>query len=383
MSLSLIQTFFNIATLMMAVYLPLAAFCYGLYYLVSLPLRRQERARILVDLLELQATQHYHPTQAIKELSQTKDPALGVRFHLLAGYLESGHSLAEGLRRVPRLLPETIAGILSVGESLGSLNKVLPACQTHLTDAAATVRNVTNHLLMGLFVALPSLLTLMLFIYQVWPKIQMIGEDYGVRSLPVIQYATALLPKVLVVLSILYGLYYLGALFYVGGPRLRHWIENGIAPVTHAVAMSIPWHRKRLLRNFSIMLGVLLDSGVPESEALTLAATASSNQVLKGRVKRCTQALANGESLETAITRLDATPELSWRLRLAAHQPNGFQAALKGWWECLHTKARQQEQLSAQVFSVGMILLNGLIAATISISTFHLITQIIEQGSLW
>ena len=380
---SIAQMILAYATLVLVVFLPLAAVCYGFYFLVSLPLRRQERARILIDLLELQANQHYEPTQAIKELSRTKDPALGVRFHLLAGYLESGLSLSEALKRVPRLLPEPIVGSLTVGETLGSLSKVLPACQTHLTDAASTVRNVTNHLLLGLFVALPSLITLAIFTFQVWPKIQMIGADYNVQAIPLIQLVTSFLPKILVVLSVAYGLYYLGALFYVGGPRFRRWLENGIAPFTHALALHIPWYRNRVLRNFSLMLGVLLDSGVAESEALTLAANASANQAFKRRVRHCNHALKNGETLERAIKNLDTTRELSWRLRLAARQPGGFQTALKGWWECLHTKARQQEQLSAQFFSVGMILLNGLIAATLSISTFHLITQIIEQGTLW
>jgi hypothetical protein len=79
------------------------------------------------------------------------------------------------------------------------------------------------------------------------------------------------LPKILLLLSIIYSILYLGAFLYVGGPRLRRWLEAGISPFTHAFLLKVPWYRKRLLRNFSLMLGILLDADVPESEALLLA----------------------------------------------------------------------------------------------------------------
>jgi hypothetical protein len=34
-------------------FVPLAGFCWIIYYVVTLPLRRQERARFFLDLLEL------------------------------------------------------------------------------------------------------------------------------------------------------------------------------------------------------------------------------------------------------------------------------------------------------------------------------------------
>jgi hypothetical protein len=100
-------------------------------------------------------------------------------------------------------------------------------------------------------------------------------------------------------------------------------------------------------------------------------------------VKRCRLSLESGNSLETAIQALDKTPELAWRLRIASQQQAGFRYALKGWWQWLHGKAMQQEQSAAECFSIGMVLLNGLLTAILSIGVFHLISSAIEQGSLW
>lgn len=371
------------AILGLLIVLPLSALCYGLYYLVSLPLRRQERARILVDLLELQEADQKDPASAIKELSKTQDPALGVRFHILAGYLESGMSLSDALKRVPRFLPEAITGVLQVGETLGDYRKVLPVCQTMLKDAASSIRNVTSNLILLLFIALPSLLVLSIFTIQLWPRLQQMYQEYQATPLPLIAAVIGFLPKIMLLLSIIYGALYLGALFYVGGPRLRRWLEAGISPFTHAILLRVPWYRKRLLRNFSLMLGILLDAGVPESEALLLAGQTTPNRAFKRQIKRCHLSLESGNPLETAITTLDKTPELAWRLRIASQQQAGFRYALEGWWQWLHTKARQQEQSAAESFSIGIVLLNGMLTAILSIGVFHLLSSVIEEGTLW
>jgi type II secretory pathway component PulF len=371
------------ATLGILVIVPLTVACYALYFLVSLPLRRQERARVLVDLLELQEAQQQDPATAIKELSKTQDPALGVRFHILASYLESGMTLSDALKRVPRLLPEAITGVLQVGETLGDYRKVLPVCQTMLKDAASSIRNVTSNLILLLFIALPSLLILAVLSFSIWPKFQQIYQDYQTPSLPLIVATMEFLPKILLLLSIIYAALYLGAFLYVGGPRLRRWLEVGISPFTHALLLKVPWYRKRLLRDFSLMLGILLDADVPESEALLLAGQITPNQAFKRQVRRCSLSLESGNSLETAIQTLDKTPELAWRLRIASQQQAGFRYALKGWWQWLHAKAMQQEQSAVESFSIGMVLINGLLTAVLSIGVFHLISSVIEQGSLW
>jgi type IV pilus assembly protein PilC len=371
------------ATLGILVIVPLTVACYALYFLVSLPLRRQERARVLVDLLELQEVQQQDPATAIKELSKTQDPALGVRFHILASYLESGMTLSDALKRVPRLLPEAITGVLQVGETLGDYRKVLPVCQTMLKDAASSIRNVTSNLILLLFIALPSLLILAVFSFSIWPRFQQIYQNYQTPSLPLIVTTMEFFPKILLLLSIIYATLYLGAFLYVGGPRLRRWLEVGISPFTHALLLKVPWYRKRLLRNFSLMLGILLDAEVPESEALLLAGQITPNQAFKRQVKRCSLSLESGNSLETAIQALDKTPELAWRLRIASQQQAGFRYALEGWWQWLHAKAMQQEQSAVESFSIGMVLINGLLTAVLSIGVFHLISSVIEQGTLW
>src|SRR5215831_14377275 len=81
------------------------ASAYIVYFLVTLPLRRNERARTFLDLLELGLKDGQTPEGAIIRAAASHDRALGVRFHLLAAHLEGGRRLSDALGQVARILP--------------------------------------------------------------------------------------------------------------------------------------------------------------------------------------------------------------------------------------------------------------------------------------
>lgn len=80
---------------------PLAGFIYLLYFLLTLPLRRNERARLFLDLLELGLKEGRTPEAAVVEAASSRDRALGARFHLLAAFLERGLRLGQALDQAP------------------------------------------------------------------------------------------------------------------------------------------------------------------------------------------------------------------------------------------------------------------------------------------
>src|ERR1700690_3427816 len=77
------------------VVLPLLS--YGFYLLLTLPLRRQERARLFLHLLETGFKEGRSPESVITAVSETRDRSVGVRFHLLAAYIKSGYRLGDAL----------------------------------------------------------------------------------------------------------------------------------------------------------------------------------------------------------------------------------------------------------------------------------------------
>src|SRR5213592_2031135 len=82
---------------------------YLVYFLFSLPLRRQERARFVLDLVERELKKGRSVETAVVALAQSHDRSLGVRFYMLAAHLKNGLRLSAALGKVPRLLPPQIS----------------------------------------------------------------------------------------------------------------------------------------------------------------------------------------------------------------------------------------------------------------------------------
>src|SRR6058998_3855128 len=96
--------------------LPACGAVYLIYFLLTLPMRRNERARFFLDLLELGLKEGRTPESAIGSAGASRDRSLGARFHLLAAHLETGMRLSQALELVPRLVPPQIRVMLKTGE---------------------------------------------------------------------------------------------------------------------------------------------------------------------------------------------------------------------------------------------------------------------------
>jgi type IV pilus assembly protein PilC len=364
--------------------LPVFGLCYAIYYFLSLPIRRRERARIVLDLIETALRRGQSLEQTIVSAAGSNDPVLGVRFQMLAAHIENGLSLEEALEAVPRLLPPEIAATLKVGLELGDLPRVLPACRKQLKDCVSQAQGALNFVLVMVFMILP-IFPLLFVTIMVWvmPRFQEIYKD----MLP----GTALPGAWLLELGYRLVFVHVGlvillqalVLCYVGGPRLKGWLRDSLAPLTDGLAWRLPWRRKRLQRNFSNMLALLLDAGLPETRAVQLAAASTANRVLEWRAETVTEALADGVPLTDAVGKLDDSGEFRWRLGNAARSRNGFLAALSGWIESLDAKAFQQEQAAAQLLTTGLVLFNGLLVGILAVTIFLILTTLIREGALW
>jgi type II secretory pathway component PulF len=359
---------------------------YLIYFLLTLPLRRNERARMFVDLLELGLREGRTPEAAVVSAAASRDRSLGVRFHLLAAHLEQGMRLSQALEQVPRLLPPQVRAMLMTGERISDIRKVLPACRLLLLDSVSYVRGALNYLILLAFAVTPciAVVPFLLRIY-VLPKFrEVFAEMIEGQSLPAFthlvfggsDFTTAIQVGIV-------GVVWLATLAYIGGPRLHEWINRAAPGAQDVLLVWLPWRRKRLQRDFSAMLAVLLDAGVPESEAVRLAGQSTANRAIIQRAERVCALLREGAKLTEALRALDSSPELQWRLSNALQRGSGFVRALTGWHEALDAKAFQLEQAAAQATTTLLVLINGLIVASILIAVFLVIIQIINQTSVW
>ena len=157
----------------------------------------------------------------------------------------------------------------------------------------------------------------------------------------------------------------------------------------HAVARDwvewqSPWRRKRLERDFSVLLAILLDSGMPEERAVTLAAEGTANGRFRARAAAGVAELRRGVKLTEAVAGMDDTGEFRWRLANAAAGPAQFAAALTGWHETLEARAFRQEQVFAQTTGSVLVLVNGLFVGTLAVGIFQTLISLTDMvEGLW
>lgn len=363
---------------------PSCGILYLVYFLVTLPMRRNQRARMFLDWLELGLKQGRTPEETLVRVAASRDRSLGARFHLLAAYLENGLRLSQGLERVPRLLPPQVNAMLRTGDRLGDTAKVLPACRKLLADGTSQTRSALNYLLLLIFAITPATFVIPIIIRtKVLPAYLNVFVDMSPGTqLPAFSRLVFGLDTWFVVLQVgLVLVLWLAAAAYLGGPRLSRWL--GQPRSLHWLHYRLPWRRKRLQRDFSAMLAVLLDARVPEGEALSLAAEATANREVVRRAGRASALLAQGATLPEALGVLDDSGELRWRLTNAFHRGTGFLRALEGWHEALDAKAFQLEQSAAQTATTALVLVNGFLVGCVVVGAFLLLIQLLYSATLW
>ncbi len=344
---------------------------YLIHFLFTLPMRRAERARLFLDLLEGAMDRGQAVEEMILSVAQSRDRTVGVHFHVLAAHIENGLNFTEALQRVPRIFPPQILAILAAGQKLGDLKKVLPACREILRDRPESVRSAMHYMILAVLVFSPAfiIVTLMTTTFVI-PKFRDVAAGMGVKVWPetlfVFNYTAWLLAASITVTLLIA----LAVLSYIGGPRLTRWVKLGRVPIQDWLAWHISWKQKRLLRTFSAMLSVLLDGGVPETEAVSLAGACTANEICRIRSQRILVALAKGVKLDDALRHFDDSGDFHWRMTNAARARGGFLDALRGWHQALDAKAFQQEEATAHLVTSGVVVFNGALVALIATAMF-------------
>lgn len=362
---------------------PWAGIWYAVYYLLSLPLRRQERARIFLELLLHGLAQGKPAAQVIRETAQCRDRILGKPYVRMASQMPLDASLAESLACCYPVLPRQIIAILGTGAELGNLDSVLPAARNLLRDPESRFAGAVNYAVLILAWTGPAFLIIFSMIrYFVIPKMIAIAADLqanfsGTFFLWMLDNADL----VLGLAAMVFAAVLVPVILYLGGEGIWAILGRRGRQVMDWISLALPWIHRRLQRDFSRMLAILLDAGVPEGRAVLQAGECTGNAVMIRRAHRVKEALEAGEPLREAIRFLDDAGELRWRLTNAAAGPRGFLRSLEGWHEFLDAKAYQQEQATAHFVTTGLVLLNGFVAGSLAIGMFSFLTTIIQAAS--
>lgn len=359
--------------------LPVTVLAIIVHLIFSIPLRRRERARFFLDLIETGLNAGKSVDHAVLSAAQSHDRVMGIRFYIVAAYLEGGLRLDEALEKVARFLPLSISAMLAAGNKIGDLKKVLPACREILRDAPAAVRTAQHYMVCILLVFSPMSVFMLWFLVSfVFPKFNEVMLGMSVHPWLVTRFVFGYSNWLLAFEITLFLLLLAATVIYLGGPQFVRHFRLFQFPIADSIAWRISWKRKRLQRTFSAMLSVLLDGGIPEMDAVRLAANCTANEICRRRAGRVLAKLQGGAKLDEAVRMFDDSGEFHWRLRNATHSKNGFLNALKGWHETLDARAFQLEEATAHAVTCFLVILNGVLVGLIAAAIFGVLISILN-----
>lgn len=365
---------------------PLIGLLYLGYFLFSTPLRRQERARLLLDLIETAVERGDSLEATLLGAAAQRERRLGQPFRRLADRLTGGLRFPQALELTPGLLPASVSAMLRAGFELGDLRKVLPNCRRLLRDGSAQVAHAHHYLMVLAFATSPAWIGVfgMMCVF-VLPKLRQIAYDMSdTPPLPGILEGMLTWSGPLVAGQVVFvATLWLAVILYCGGPRLTDWLTRRLPFSWDGLAILMPWKRHRLQRDFSTLLAVALDAGLPEARAVMLAGEGTGNEVFRERALAAVGELHHGVPLPEALARLDHTGQFRWRLANAALGRGGFLAALSGWQEALDARAFRQEQTVAQLATTALVVLNGLLVGLLAVGVFQLLVNLLWSAVLW
>jgi len=351
------------------------------YWMISLPLRRKERARFFLDLIQSALDQGQSVETYLVEFSRAGDPAPGAQLHLVAARVEQGMPLIEALERTPGCLPPQMVAMLKAGQEAGNVGSTLPACRRLLDDAVSQSRATINYQMMFALFLNPAVMLIAPFIQmKVVPVFQEIFISCGPEPPAYFEAFIRAIPYFAAAQLILAVVVYLAAAYLLGGARFASWVESGLPAFSDHIYARVPWRRLRLQRDFAAMLGLLLDGGASEEKAVSLAAASAANRVFERRGAEMIRRLKNGVRLPEAIQAVDRSGEVRWRLENAARRDGGFDRALAGWRDSLDARAFKKEQAAAQTLSFLLLAINGLMALLLAAGVFASLAAITAIG---
>jgi len=339
-----------------------------------LPVDRREQARFFLELLSLAEESEHSIEQTIIEFSKSGERPLGEQFDLVARHIESGLNLPEALAKVPRYLPAQVVATLKVGHETGSMNMTLPMAQENLREKNQNTRGEWVYLIAVMLIAVMIVGIIMTYVV---PKFKMIyadmlepGEVLPEFTMLVLTISDTIKNNAAALFIPLFLL--LGVWFY---SKKKGWLDT--------FWLSIPWRRKRLQRDYSRVLALLLDSGVPEEKAVQLAAQGTSNRVLKKRAVIVIAGLQSGWGLTEAIKLMDDSREFQWRLTNALQTEGNFVDALSGWHQSLSARADRQHQTFSVLMETTALLLLGMVVGSIMVGMFLPLIRLMEKLIAW
>lgn len=258
----------------------------------------------------------------------TEDKALGAALVQVQADVRKGFTLADAMRRHPRVFTEIFVNMVDAGEQGGVLDTILLRLATHLEKSQAVATRVQTALIYPAIILFVAVLAVSILLTFVVPTFQQMFAGANL-SLP---YATLVLVRASQFLRESWLYLLIAALVSVLAARNLYDTEFGRNVVDHLI-LRVPLFggvvRKAGVARFARTLSSLFSAGVTVLDALEVTARTTGNSVLERGIVRSREAIAAGQGISGPLAATGVLPSLVARMVRVGEETGRLDAMLE------------------------------------------------------
>jgi type IV pilus assembly protein PilC len=268
----------------------------------------------LVQALDILAKQSENPS--------LKDVTMGVVFDV-----ESGHTVADALRKHPNAFSELYVNMVAAGEAGGILDTILMRLATFMEKNDALVRKVKGAMIYpGVIMSVAAVAIVVLLIFVI-PTFERMFASVGL-ALPLPTRVVIWLSKNLQAYWWALGGGIYGAIFFLK----RYYASNDGKLVIDRLLLKAPVLgdvlRKSAVSRFTRTLGTLIGSGVSILEGLEITAKTAGNRVISDAIMESRASIAGGETIAAPLQKSQVFPPMVISMIAVGEQTGGLDEML-------------------------------------------------------
>jgi len=292
---------------------------------------------------------------------QTESAGLRRVLAEVRGDVEGGLSLADALRRQPKVFDNLYVNMVESGETGGALDVILLRLATYLEKMEVLMRKIKGAMIYPAIISLVAAGAISVMLLFVIPIFAQMFEGVG-AELPAMTQVVIGMSNLLKVWAIP-GIIIIIALFTI----LRRWhkTESG-AKAMDPLLLKMPVFgdlmKKQSIARFSRTLSTLLSSGVPIIDALEITARSSGNWVVEDAILKARTSIKGGENIADPLSKTTVFPPMVTQMIAIGEASGGLDEMLSKVADFYDAEVDQAvENLTSALEPLIMVVLGGIV----------------------
>ena len=301
--------------------------------------------------------------RALEGLEKLSATNLKLR-HFLA-QVKEGIRQGSGFSKIledTKSVPSFFSQIVYAGEVSGKTSEVLQELSGYLEKEAELKGKIREALAYPCFILFMGLATLGVLLQIVIPKLAGVYKDFG-AELPIITriilgLSDLFLPfaAVLLIFAVLATIFFLRK-------------KEALASLIYKMPIAGGFFRSCVLIQFSRLLSLLLESGIPVLDALKIVEKTFGSFFLKRDITSLSEGLAEGRGFSNCLEEISWMDPLSKMLASSGEESGRLPASFSQIARDTQTRLESQIQMIVKLLEPGLILVIGLIVGFVVIGT--------------